>query len=141
MVQCDPRLFLRTERLIEPDFMARGWKRSSPFFLEPGVPQGSLEWRGELHGFNYDQLLALADRLAAHGQPPAAASLILCSLLGESQEGKSRAYHHAAHYYDQFGALSGKISDWSGEPDHVAYRVGLRYEHGRKYAFWSRVKG
>lgn len=235
----DPHLFLRAERLIEPDFNAPRLEAIAKCFLELGDPQGALEWletpwpgvgwgqnyllakaygalgrtedqiavvrtvwengpsvgtledllallspeeqekvkeearqkaagipnledalelliflersgeagelciarRGELNGFNYYRLKELADQLAAHGQP-LAASLIFRSLLGEIlKEGKSRAYHHAVDYYKQLGALSGKIGDWRGEPDHEAYRVGLRYEHGRKYAFWSRVKG
>lgn len=235
----DPRLFLRAERLIEPDFNGPQLEAIAKCFLELGDPQGALEWletpwpgvgwgqnhllakayealgrtedqiavvrtvwqksstvgnledllallspeeqekvkeearekaagipnledalelliflgrhgeagelciarRGELNGFNYYRLKELADQLAAHGQP-LAASLILRSLLGEIlNEGNSRAYHHAADYYEQLGSLSGRIGDWSGEPDHEAYRGDLRYEHGRKYAFWSRVKG
>lgn len=94
----------------------------------------------ELAGQGYYRFKDLAQAFVA--SEPLAASLIFRSLLDEIlKEKKSRAYHHAAEYFGALGRLAGSIEDWRGHPDHRSYIVSLRYEHGRKTAFWYKVGG
>ena len=99
-----------------------------------------IERRREIQEGNSYTLGEKAELFESQGHP-LAASLIYRALLDEIlARGYSRAYHHAANYYERLGQVASRISDWRGEPDHDAYRANLRYQHGRKSGFWSRVK-
>ena len=56
-------------------------------------------------------------------------------------EGRSRAYGHAARYLKRLGELDGVVGSYGPAVDHEEYVGRLRDRHGRKYAFWRRVEG
>ena len=111
-------------------------------FLEKTAEAAELcfERRREIKGDNFYTLKEMAERFESQSHL-LAASLIFRALLDSIlARGYSRAYHHAAEYYEQLGRSSSRISDWRGEPDHQSYCAGLWYQHSRKHGFWSRVK-
>jgi hypothetical protein len=57
------------------------------------------------------------------------------------EEARSKAHGHASRYVAKLDALNLSIDGYGDFPDHVAYMAGLRERHGRKHAFWRRVKG
>ncbi|WP_375455055.1 DUF6880 family protein [uncultured Methylobacterium sp.] len=93
-------------------------------------------WRSE----QYRLLGTAADALAA-AHPPAATLLyrrLIDDILGQ---GRSNAYPHAARYLTELDQLAPRLEPARVEPDPETYRSGLRKTHGRKYGFWSLLKG
>ena len=57
------------------------------------------------------------------------------------EEARSKAYGYASRYVAKLNALNLSIDGYADFPDHVAYMSRLRERHGRKHAFWRRLKG
>lgn len=52
---------------------------------------------------------------------------------------RSKAYHHAASYYQQLAKLDTQIDKYQPLPDWIAYQAIIRQQHGRKSAFWRYI--
>jgi predicted Rdx family selenoprotein len=99
-----------------------------------------LELRDQLNGDDYYSLAELASGLRRADRSLAA---VLCyrALLNRILERKrSKAYHHAADYFQALTDLADHIGEWDDIPPHSVYVRALRAQHGRKYAFWSRIE-
>lgn len=55
-------------------------------------------------------------------------------------EGRSRAYGHAARYFRRLAELDERVETYQPLVAHAAYVASLRDHHGRKKAFWRRVE-
>ena len=88
----------------------------------------------------YAQLLRLAKGLEQAEQflPAILCNRALCEQILE--EARSKAYGHASRYVAKLDAMNRKLDGYGDFPDHVVYMAGLRERHGRKHAFWRRVK-
>lgn len=63
--------------------------------------------------------------------------VLLCEIL---EEGRSKAYRHAANYYEALDRLNDKVTDYQLWPNSVEFRQALKAQHGRKSSFWGRVE-
>lgn len=89
----------------------------------------------------YAQLLRLAKGLEQADQflPAILCYRALCEQILE--EARSKAYGYASRYVAKLDALNLSIDGYADFPDHVAYMSRIRERHGRKHAFWRRLKG
>ena len=53
--------------------------------------------------------------------------------------GYSKAYRHAARYYQKIHLLDASIPDYKGHLNSVEFTAAIRQQHGRKRSFWSLV--
>jgi len=91
-----------------------------------------------LNGDLYTLLLPLAKAMEEHGRP-LTASLIYRALIDSVlRKAQSKYYPHAVRYLKKLAALAPTVADWRGFSPQAEYEAGLRQEHGRKSAFWSR---
>jgi hypothetical protein len=118
--------------------------KAAQFLLEIGDPESAtcvVERASDgLIDVYYPQLLKLAKDLERAGQTLPA---ILCYRALTEQiltEARSKAYGHASRYVAKLDALNTQLTAYGDFPDHAAYRAGLQERHGRKHAFWRRVK-
>jgi hypothetical protein len=118
--------------------------RAAEFLLEIGDPESAARIvesaSGGLMDVYYAQLLRLASDLERAEQFLPA---ILCYRALSEQiltEARSKAYGHASRYVAKLDAMNRKLDGYGDFPDHVVYMAGLRERHGRKHAFWRRVK-
>ena len=106
----------------------------------PAAARLTLERLSELDGRYYELLGPAAEVLSeAHAL---AATLIRRRMIDSVLDrAAATAYPHAAKNLAACQALDDEI-DWSISPwpSHADYVAGLLARHGRKYAFWSRVK-
>lgn len=72
---------------------------------------------------------------------PLAALLCYRALLEDIlNQGRSKAYHYAARYYQKIQALDKTLSQYDEFPDAVTYEAAIKAKHGRKRAFWTLVE-
>ena len=55
-------------------------------------------------------------------------------------DGRSKAYHYAASYYQKLATFDEVINDYQPIQNWQEYQECLRKIHGRKSAFWRRIK-
>lgn len=55
------------------------------------------------------------------------------------QAARSKAYHHAASYYQQLAKLDKLIENYQPLSAWAAYQATIRQQHGRKSAFWRHI--
>ncbi|WP_019906905.1 DUF6880 family protein [Methylobacterium sp. 77] len=90
---------------------------------------------------NRYEILAPAAEILEEGQP-AAASLLYRRMIDDMlSKGRSSAYGYGARHLVTLDALARRLEPGDVTPDHAAYREALRKTHGRKAAFWEKVKG
>ncbi|GJE17692.1 DUF6880 family protein [Methylobacterium marchantiae] len=91
-------------------------------------------------GNRYEILAPAAEALEeAH---PVAASLLYRRMIDDMlSKGRSSAYGYGARHLVALDALARRLEPGDLTPDHTAYREALRKTHGRKSAFWEKVKG
>lgn len=53
--------------------------------------------------------------------------------------GHTRAYGHAARYYNKLGEIADRRADLQPLPQHDAFTAALRSNHGRKASFWNQT--
>ena len=100
-----------------------------------------VQHHGRWDGDSYELLAAAADHLEPE-HPAAAALLYRCLLDAILTQGRSNAYGHGARYLAKLDTLAADL-DRAGLPGvalHETYRAGLAKTHGRKAAFWDRLK-
>lgn len=95
--------------------------------------------RAELEGAQYGVMGAAAEKLSK--DHPLAATLALRSMVDFSlAEARSSRYGHAARHLQTCALLSKRIQDWGDIPSHEDYLAAIRSGHGRKSAFWQRMR-
>ncbi|MFQ6539438.1 MULTISPECIES: DUF6880 family protein [Aphanothece] len=95
--------------------------------------------RGELEGAQYGVMGAAAEKLSQ--DHPLAATLALRSMVDFTlAETRSSRYGHAARHLQTCALLSQRIDAWGDIPSHEAYMAAIRSGHGRKSAFWQRMR-
>lgn len=87
----------------------------------------------------YPTLVHWAEAFERAGQPLASALCYRTLLEHILEEGRKRAYGHAARYYRMLGRLDTGIDDYRGRLDHQAYEAWLCKRHGLKRSFWQRL--
>lgn len=98
-----------------------------------------LKRRSELEGAQYGVMGAAAEKLSK--DHPLAATLALRSMVDFSlAEARSSRYGHAARHLQSCGQLSKRIEAWGDIPSHQDYLAAIRSGHGRKSAFWQRMR-
>lgn len=94
-----------------------------------------------LDGSFYTRLRALAE-LARSREAVRIEMFCYRALLDDIlDDGRSRAYGHAARYLKRLAALDATVTSYAPAAAHEEYVAGLRQRHGRKYSFWQRVEG
>jgi len=94
------------------------------------------EHQDEISGSCYDTLRRVAKAFA--GSYPAQAWIIYRALLLDIlEEGRYKAYGHAARYFNQMQDLAKRADNASR---HTDFEQTLRQNHGRKSSFWAKVK-
>ncbi|MBC1261593.1 hypothetical protein FQK07_10025 [Synechococcus sp. BSF8S] len=95
--------------------------------------------RSELEGAQYGVMGAAAEKLSK--DHPLAATLALRSMVDFSlAEARSSRYGHAARHLQTCALLSQRIDGWGDIPSHQDYLAAIRSGHGRKSAFWQRMR-
>lgn len=95
--------------------------------------------RSELEGAQYEVMGAAAEKLSR--DHPLAATLALRSMIDFTlTEARSSRYSHAARHLQSCALLSQRIKDWGDISSHEAYMAAIRSGHGRKSAFWQRIR-
>ncbi len=90
-------------------------------------------------GRRYDALPSAAEVLEE--QHPAAATVLYRALLDHIlNQGRSKAYGHAARYFATLDALGSRMPPDPSFRSHATYKAELRKKHGRKTGFWSQVE-
>ena len=90
----------------------------------------------EMSGGFYSTLTAVAKALA-QDYPLEAWKLYRILLLDILNEGRSRAYHHAADYLLQMEQLADAAAI---QPQQADFLASIRKAHGRKNSFWAQVE-
>lgn len=100
----------------------------------------AIERSNGFDGVHYGTLLELAG-LAASSKRPLIEVVCYRSLLRDIlDDGRSKAYGHAARYYFRLAEIDLDLPGYAPLQDHEILVAGLRRDHGRKRAFWSRVE-
>ena len=100
----------------------------------------AIEQHGGIDGGAYTHLLELAE-LAASSKRPLIEVVCYRSLLRDIlDDGRSKAYHHAARYYRRLEQIDLEVHGCGPLEGHTAFVAGIRSAHGRKRAFWTRVE-
>ncbi len=98
---------------------------------------------GRPDGFDrvhYGTLVEVAG-LAASSKRPLIEVVCYRSLLRDIlDDGRSKAYGHAARYYRCLAQIDRDLSGYGLLRDHAVFVEGIRAAHGRKRAFWTRVE-
>jgi hypothetical protein len=98
-----------------------------------------LNRRSELEGAQYGVMGAAAEKLSQ--DHPLAATLALRSMVDFTlAEARSSRYGHAARHLQSCALLSQRIEAWGDIPSHEDYLAAIRSGHGRKSAFWQRMR-
>jgi hypothetical protein len=90
---------------------------------------------------NRYEILAPAAEALEEASPKAASLLYRCMIDDMLSNGRSSAYGYGARHLLTLDALAQRLEPGDLTPDHAAYRDALRKVHGRKSAFWEKVKG
>ncbi len=94
----------------------------------------------KIDGERYYKLPDLAKEFVTQDSP-LAATLILRALSDSIlARGVSKNYKIAVGYIRRMDVLAKSVSDWRQFEDHSVYVAGLRENHARKSAFWSKMK-
>ena len=88
----------------------------------------------------YDCLLKLAKDFEAQKCWLAATVCYRSLLLDILNQGRSKAYTHAARYYKKLALIEDKLSQYAPLEDHAEFIKQLEESHGRKRSFWQRVQ-
>jgi len=89
-------------------------------------------------GYDYTSLLWIAKRMEKQDRPLAATILYRALLDSILDRAKSTTYAQGVRYLKKMDLLADKIQDWRDFKNHAEYLAGLRSQHSRKYAFWSK---
>ena len=88
----------------------------------------------------YGSLLELVQKLEQQKYWLAAATAcyrsLLCDILNQ---GRSKAYTHAARYYKKLAVISRQIQYFEPLEQHAEFLLQLKDKHGLKGSFWQRV--
>lgn len=104
---------------------------------EPELAAQMVQRRqGEISGSSYDILLEVTEALAGP-HPSEAWILYKILLLDILDNGRYKAYHHAADYFTCMERLSKRACI---EHEQAEFVQTLRQKHGRKRSFWARVE-
>lgn len=95
-----------------------------------------LDRSNQINGDLYLSFVPLAELMRAKGRPLSATMLYRALLDSILKRGYSRAYGHAAHYFQELGKLAARVTDWGDRQSHTEYVESLRERHGRKRSFW-----
>ncbi|MBE0536741.1 MAG: hypothetical protein IH624_13825 [Phycisphaerae bacterium] len=114
--------------------------QAAHFLVEIKEPKLAAELidkhQDEISGSCYDILKTVAKALA--GSYPAQAWIIYRALLLDIlEEGRYKAYGHAARYFNQMQDLA-KQADIASR--HADFEQTLRQNHGRKSSFWAKIE-
>lgn len=94
----------------------------------------------QLSNVFYEELLEWAESFEQSQHVLAEAACYRLLLEDILNKGRSKAYHHAADYYQRLAKLDEKISSYTPLSDWTEYHSALQQKHGRKTSFWSRVE-
>jgi len=87
----------------------------------------------------YDSLLKLAKNFETQKCWLAATVCYRGLLLDILNQGRSKAYTHAARYYKKLAMIAEKLPQYKPLDDHAKFIKQLEEAHGRKRSFWQRV--
>lgn len=94
----------------------------------------------ELAACFYDSVLRLAKAFETADCDLAATACYRALLLDILMQTRSKAYGHAARYFNKLEALAGRIKVFEPLLEHLAFVQQLQAAHGRKSSFWARLK-
>ena len=109
--------------------------------LDLGTAERYLFERVEkIDGERYYKLPDLAKEFVAQDSPLAATMILRALSDSILARGVSKNYKIAVGYIRRMEVLAKSVSDWGQFDDHDTYVTGLRENHARKSAFWSKMK-
>ncbi len=98
-----------------------------------------LSRQEELTECFYNTLLQLAKDFENADCSLAATACYRALLLDILTQARSKAYNHAARYYNKLESMAGQIKDFKPLIEHQAFVQQLQQAHGRKKSFWGRI--
>jgi hypothetical protein len=93
-----------------------------------------------LRGEEYYRLVPLAHAMEKKGRLLGAVVCYRALLTAILARAYVRAYGHAAEYLGARRQLDLRVSGYGAMPTHQAFEAALRNIHGRKVAFWRRLR-
>jgi len=120
--------------------------QAADFLLQAGFEEDAerllLERHDEVRDapHHYNQVLPVAERARERGRPGIEMACLRWLLLDILEDGRSRAYGHAARYLRRLEGLDDEIDDYGPLPDHEAFVASIQEDHGRKRSFWRRME-
>ncbi|HEX6006181.1 MAG TPA: hypothetical protein VFZ14_19475 [Burkholderiales bacterium] len=93
-----------------------------------------------LRGEEYHRLVPLAQTMEEKGRLLGAVACYRALLTAILARAYARAYGHAAEYLAALRQLDLRVHGYGALPTHEAFEAALRNMHGRKVAFWSRLR-
>ena len=94
----------------------------------------------DLRGEEYYRLVPLAQTMEKKGRLLGAVVCYRALLMAILARAYARAYGHAAEYLAALRKLDRQSHGYGTLPTHEAFEAALRNVHGRKVAFWSRLR-
>lgn len=95
---------------------------------------------GRIDPHFYASLASLAEALRACHCSRGETVVYRALLRGTLDRANSRAYGHAARYWSRLSEIANAGISLSPLPPHEDFEAEIRARHGRKTAFWSRVR-
>jgi hypothetical protein len=94
----------------------------------------------QIDGERYYILPDLAKQFVANDSPLAATLIFRALADSILKRAVSKNYKIAVGYIKQMAKLDKSITNWKKHPSHEGYLNGLRTDHARKSAFWSKME-
>ncbi len=93
----------------------------------------------ELSQSYYENLTSLVAKFEKANCPLAVTACYRALLLDILNQGRSKAYTHAARYYKKLQVLAREVHEFQPLIGHLEFMDQLSSDHGRKSSFWRRV--
>lgn len=100
-----------------------------------------LARQATVQGGEYYRLVPLAQALEKKRRLLGAVVCYRALLVAILARAYARAYGHAAEYLRALRRLDAQVDDYGLLPTHQTFESSLRSAHGRKVAFWNRIRG
>ena len=138
-----PELEEKAVKLVtdSPEFRPQSALLLMSLEREPLAEEYVLSRHEQLKDALYTYLAQLAQAFRTADYYLASTLCYRALLVDILERGRSKAYHHAADYFEALCDTDDYVAEWRGFSRHAAFVRELKAQHGRKLGFWRRVQG